>query len=64
MPNIAASTGSACNERTDRISHVLTAMRVRNARSCIRLGISRMTTQADIDIFLDQLEAAYIQLVL
>ncbi len=59
MPEVAASTGSACNARTDRIPHVLRAMRVRDGRSCIRLGISRMTTRQEIDRFLNLLDVAY-----
>ena len=58
MPGVAASTGSACDARTDRVSHVLRAMRVRDGRSCIRLGISRMTTRQEIDRFLNLLDTA------
>ena len=56
MPNVAASTGSACDARSDRVSHVLRAMRVRDGRSCLRLGISRLTSAKEIDGFLNQLE--------
>ncbi len=55
MPQVAASTGSACHVRSDKVSHVLKAMRVRHARSCLRLGISRMTSATDIDTFLSLL---------
>ena len=58
MPTVAASTGSACDARTERTSHVLRAMRVRDGRSCIRLGISRMTTRQEIDGFLNLLDTA------
>lgn len=58
MPAVSASTGSACDARTDRVSHVLRAMRVRDGRSCIRLGISRMTTRQEIDGFLNLLDHA------
>lgn len=58
MPTVAASTGSACDARTDRVSHVLRAMRVPDGRSCIRLGISRMTTRQEIDGFLNLLDHA------
>ena len=58
MPTVAASTGSACDARTDRVSHVLRAIRVPDGRSCIRLGISRMTTRKEIDGFLNLLDRA------
>lgn len=63
MPRVAASTGSACDAQSDRISHVLRAMRVREGRSCLRMGISRMTTVDEIDGFLDQLGAVHQRLI-
>lgn len=62
MPNVAAATGSACAERNDKISHVLKAMRVRNARACLRLGVSRLTSASDIERFLVQLDSVRAQL--
>ena len=63
MPTVAASTGSACDAHTDRVSHVLRAMRVRDGRSCIRLGISRMTTRQEIDGFLNLLDSSRLNLL-
>ncbi len=59
MPDIAASMGSACDARSDRVSHVLRAMRVRDGYACLRLGISRMTTAADIEMLLERLASSY-----
>jgi cysteine desulfurase len=51
IPQIAASTGSACHEETDEPSPVLAAMGVpsSSARGAIRLSAGRFTTEADVD---------------
>ncbi|MFJ5520674.1 cysteine desulfurase family protein [Streptomyces griseoluteus] len=51
LPNIAASTGSACNTGSDEPSHVLTAIGLtrHQARATLRLSIGRTTTDTDID---------------
>ncbi|MGA6160853.1 cysteine desulfurase family protein [Stenotrophomonas sp. NPDC087984] len=57
LPNLAASTGSACNTGSGEPSHVLTAIGLtrEQARATLRLSVGRTTTAADID-----LTAAYI----
>ncbi|WP_329447855.1 cysteine desulfurase [Streptomyces sp. NBC_01426] len=51
LPDIAASTGSACNTGTSDPSHVLTAIGLTRtqARRTLRLGIGRNTTAAEVD---------------
>ncbi|WP_405496337.1 cysteine desulfurase family protein [Streptomyces sp. NBC_00096] len=51
LPDIAASTGSACNTGTSDPSHVLIAIGLTRpqARKTLRLGIGRTTTAAEID---------------
>jgi len=51
LPEICASTGAACHDRSVAISHVLTAMEIPEevARSAIRLSIGRENTEAEID---------------
>lgn len=51
VPEIAASTGSACNAGTGDPSHVLTAIGLsrHEARATIRLGLGRTTTSDDVD---------------
>jgi cysteine desulfurase len=48
---ICVSTGSACNAESDKVSAVLTAMRVPHeiARGSIRFSLGRYNTQAEID---------------
>ena len=48
---IATSTGSACSNGNDQPSHVVTAMGVpfSLARNAIRISLSYMTTQNDIE---------------
>lgn len=50
LPDIAASTGSACNTGTSDPSHVLTAIGLTRiqARRTLRLGIGRTTTRAEV----------------
>ena len=51
VPQLVASTGSACSAGTPEPSHVLQAMGLGAARaaSSVRLSLSRMTTQEDVD---------------
>ncbi|MEX0717544.1 MAG: cysteine desulfurase family protein [Planctomycetaceae bacterium] len=51
MPNVAASTGSACHAGTTHLSPVLEAMGVceEAGRGAIRFSLGRSTTQAEID---------------
>ncbi|MEE1774829.1 cysteine desulfurase family protein [Streptomyces sp. JV181] len=51
LPNIAASTGSACNTGNGEPSHVLTAIGLTRdqARATLRLSIGRTTTDTDVD---------------
>jgi len=50
-PGIAASTGSACHEGTDKASEVILAMGVPEpeAIGAVRLSLGRMNTEAEID---------------
>lgn len=51
LPELAASTGSACNTGTSDPSHVLTAISLTRtqARRTLRLGIGRNTTAAEVE---------------
>jgi cysteine desulfurase len=50
MPEIALSTGSACSSATVEPSHVLRAMGLgETARSAVRFGLGRFTTEEEID---------------
>jgi len=54
---IYVSTGSACSEESEEVSHVLLAigMRPEIARSTVRLSLGRFNTDEDIDIVLREL---------
>ena len=54
---IYVSTGSACSEESEEVSHVLQAIGLKPeiARSCIRLSLGRDNTDADIDTVLREL---------
>jgi cysteine desulfurase len=54
---IYVSTGSACSEEADEVSHVLTAIGLRPeiARSTVRMSLGRFNTEADIDLVLRDL---------
>lgn len=54
---IYVSTGSACSEGSEEVSHVLQAIGLRPevARSSIRMSLGRFNTEQDIDIVLQEL---------
>jgi cysteine desulfurase len=54
---IYVSTGSACSEDSDDVSHVLTAIGLRPefARSTVRMSLGRFNTEADIETVLREL---------
>ena len=54
---IYVSTGSACSEGAEDVSHVLNAIGLRPevARSCIRISLGRFNTEEDIDLVLKEL---------
>lgn len=54
---IYVSTGSACSEGAEEVSHVLSAIGLRPeiARSSIRMSLGRFNTEEDIDIVLSEL---------
>lgn len=55
--DIYVSTGSACSEGAEEVSHVLNAIGLRPeiARSSIRMSLGRFNTEEDIDIVLREL---------
>jgi len=55
--DIFVSTGSACSEDSDEVSHVLSAIGLRPemARSSIRISLGRFNTDEDIQIVLQEL---------
>jgi cysteine desulfurase len=57
MPNVAASTGSACHAGTTQISPVLEAMGVPTevGLGAVRFSLGRSTTQAELDAVVDRL---------
>jgi cysteine desulfurase len=54
---IYVSTGSACSEDSEEVSHVLSAIGLKPevARSTVRMSLGRFNTEADIDIMLTEL---------
>lgn len=64
LPNIALSTGSACSSESLSASYVLKALGFDDARaySSVRFGLSRFTTDAEIDCVLNVLPAAVARL--
>lgn len=54
---IYVSTGSACSEESEEVSHVLRAIGLRPeiARSCIRMSLGRSNTEEDIAVVLREL---------
>jgi len=61
VPEICASTGAACHDRSVTISHVLAAMQTPEevARGAIRLTLGRKNTEAEIDQAADMIIRAY-----
>jgi cysteine desulfurase len=55
--NICVSTGSACSEESEEVSHVLLAIGLRPeiARSCIRMSLGRFNTEGDVRVMLREL---------
>ena len=61
VPDICASTGAACHERSVTLSHVLAAMGISKAigRGAIRLTLGRKNTEEEIQKAAKSLVAAY-----
>jgi cysteine desulfurase len=55
--DIYVSTGSACSEESEDVSHVLRAIGLRPevARSSVRMSLGRFNTEEDIDRVLTEL---------
>jgi cysteine desulfurase len=55
--DIYVSTGSACSEDSEEVSHVLDAIGLdpESARSAIRMSLGRFNTEEDIDFVLKEL---------
>ncbi|MBC8462153.1 MAG: cysteine desulfurase NifS, partial [Deltaproteobacteria bacterium] len=51
IPDLCASTGDACHDRSLKLSHVLEAMGVREevGMGAIRLSLGSPTTEAEVD---------------
>ena len=64
MPQIAVSTGSACNSATIEPSHVLHSMGLsrREGLSSLRISLGRMTTSDEVSILIETLINAVSQL--
>ena len=62
--NIAVSSGSACTSATLEPSYVLKALGVEEdlAKASIRFGLSRFTTEEEIDYTIEQVKATVIRL--
>jgi cysteine desulfurase len=58
IPEVAASTGSACHSRSREMSHVLRAMGVPERIGCgaVRFSVGQWTTASDIDCLLELLQ--------
>jgi len=61
IPQICASTGAACHDRSVKLSHVLAAMDVPKeiGRGAIRLTLGRQNTKEQIDAAAEMVIAAY-----
>ncbi len=64
LPDVALSTGSACSSESLAASYVLEAIGLSNAlaHSSLRFGVSRYTTDAEIDYVLGKLPQAVARL--
>ena len=64
LPEVALSTGSACSSESLEPSYVLKALGLGDARasSSLRFGVSRFTTDEEIDYVLDKLPDAVVRL--
>lgn len=64
LPDVALSTGSACSSESLEPSYVLKALGLSDAEaySSLRFGVSRFTTDAEIDYVLDKLPEAVARL--
>jgi len=63
VPDLCLSTGSACTSAEVEPSHVLRALGLAEAaaQSCLRIGLGRFTSAAEIDHAAAALSAAYRQ---
>jgi cysteine desulfurase len=63
MPDVAASTGSACHSGSVRLSPVLEAMRISptDGMGAIRFSLGRTTTEEDIEAVVDGLREVLTQ---
>jgi cysteine desulfurase len=61
VPEICASTGAACHDRSVHLSHVLAAMQVTEeiGRGAVRLTLGRENTEAEIDTAAKMMIDAY-----
>lgn len=61
LPEICASTGAACHDRSVQLSHVLGAMKVTEeiGRGAVRLTLGRENTEAEIDTAAKMIIDAY-----
>jgi cysteine desulfurase len=64
IPEIAASTGAACHDRSVSLSHVLGAMNVPKdiGRGALRLTLGRENTREDVDRAAELILSAYAEL--
>jgi len=61
LPEICASTGAACHDRSVKLSHVLAAMKVTEevGRGAVRLTLGRQNTEAEIETAAKMIVRAY-----
>nr|HID58679.1 cysteine desulfurase [Desulfobacterales bacterium] len=65
VPGIYASTGAACHDQSELISHVLTAMNVPRevGEGAVRLTLGRENTRTQIETAAEQLISAYFRIL-